>query len=159
MEKNDTVKEKKAKVYEIGYLLVPTVAEERVASEVEIIKSLIEKNEGAFISEDFPKLRPLAYTMKKSLGGGQNASHDNAYFGWIKFETSSDFIPKIKAELAGNSKILRSMLIETVRENTMSSKIMFKPAESLDKTTKENVPAAPVSEAELDKTIDNLVVE
>jgi ribosomal protein S6 len=159
-ENNDV----RTKVYELGYILVPTIAEEQVAGEVEPIKALIEKHGGSFISDDFPKFRPLAYTMIKAIGS-QKHRHDKGYFGWIKFEIDSAETPKIKAVLDKNDSILRFMIIETVRENTMmTQKMIFKPTPDAAKDTpaegaaEEGEAKEPVSEEELDKTIDNLVV-
>jgi ribosomal protein S6 len=154
-ENNDV----QTKIYELGYILVPTIAEEQVASEVEPIKSLIEKHGGAFISDEFPKLRQLAYTMVKAIGS-QKHRHDKGYFGWIKFEIASSETSVLKAAFDKNDHMLRFMIIETVRENTMvTQKVMFKPTDAPKAEGEtEGEPKEPVSEEELDKTIDNLVV-
>lgn len=160
MEKNDSNRDTKPKVYEIGYLLLPTIAEEQVASEVQTIKAAIERVQGEFITEDFPKLRPLAYTMAKAVSG-QRSKSDKAYFGWIKFETTSSHIPDIKSELDKNPNILRFIIINTVRENTLvAQKLTFKsPGDVGDKPKAADGSEPKISQEELDKTIDNLVVE
>ena len=160
MEMTETTGDKRQKIYEIGYLLLPTIAEEHVAAEVEAIKSIIEKREGAFIAEDFPKLRQLAYTMTKPVTG-KNLKFDKAYFGWVKFETSTSAISAIKTELEKISNILRFLVITTVRENTMSKeRVVFRPAsvENPD-APKKPEEAEKMSEEEIEKTIENLVVE
>ncbi len=139
------------KIYELGYLLVPSIAEENVAKEVETIKSILAKYEAEVITEDFPKLRPLAYAMVKATGSERH-KFDKAYFGWVKFEVEGDTAPQIKNELDKNTSVLRFMIVKTVRENTMvSQKVVFKPEEGEEQPK--------VSEEELDKTIENLVVE
>ncbi len=158
MEKNDT----RIKIYELGYLFVPSIAEENVAAEVQAVKSIIEKYEGNIITEDFPKLRPLAYAMSKVVGA-ERSKFDKGYFGWIKFEISSGSVPQIKTELDKNNIILRFMIIETIRENTMvTQKMIFKPVGEGEKAKKpesgDEIPAK-LSEEEIDKTIENLVVE
>ncbi len=156
MEKNDAQQEKQGKIYELGYLLVPSIAEENVAAEVQNIKSVLESHGAAFITEDFPKLNTLAYSMPKMVGG-QRSKFDKGYFGWIKFETEAEQVPVIKTELDKIEHILRFMIINTVRENTLvSQKMAFKSPNEAEKKSED---AAPVSEAELDKTIENLVVE
>jgi ribosomal protein S6 len=161
MEKSDMNQDKRLKVYEVGYLLVPTIPEEHLASEVETIKSVIEKYEGAFITEDFPKLRQLAYTMRKA-SSGQNLKFDKAYFGWIKFEISPAAIPVLQKDLEKNGNFLRIMIIATVRENTLyTQKNIFRPTLPTDATdpthTTEEKPK--MTEEEIDKTIEKLVVE
>lgn len=150
--------EKKMKIYEVGYLVLPSVPEEHIPAEVSKIKASIEKGGGVFITEDFPKLRPLAYTMRKN-SGGRNLKHDSAYFGWVKFEASSGEIAEIKAEITKNENILRFMIVETVRENTMFvPRMTFRKTEETGKegTEKEEVK---MTEEEMEKTIENLVVE
>jgi ribosomal protein S6 len=150
--------EKSNKIYEVGYLLLPTIPEEHLVTEVQNIKSLIEKHEGAFITEDFPKLRPLAYTMRKAHAG-QNVKHDKAYFGWIKFEMNQLAVPAVQKELEKNENILRFMIISTVRENTLfTQKAIFRPTQDAAKPEDGVVPAK-MTEEEMDKTIENLVVE
>ena len=162
MEKTEINQDKRLKVYEIGYLLLPTVAEEHLASEVQTIKSIIEKYEGAFITEDFPKLRQLSYTMRKA-STGQILKFDKAYFGWIKFEIASSAIQVIQKELEKNANILRVMIINTVRENTLyTQRTVFRPSPAgvipAGETSKpEDAPK--MTEEEIDKTIQNLVVE
>lgn len=144
-------------IYEIGFLLVPTIAEENVPAEFQDIKSILEKHGGEFISEDFPKLRSLAYRMAVALEG-KKSKFDQAYFGWVKFEAATEEISKIKAELDHNPHIIRSLVISTVRESTLSAQKM--PFHLNPEEAKKKVPAvAPISQEELDKTIENLVVQ
>ncbi len=157
MEKTETNKDVRINVYELGYLLVSTIADENVAAEVHTLKGMIEKHNGTFISEDFPKLQPLAYTMIKAIGSKRHR-HDKGYFGWLKYEIPTEAIVEIKQTLDKNENILRYLLIETVRENTMvTQKIVFKPSADAPKVEGEEGIKEPVSEEELDKTIDNLV--
>lgn len=161
MEINETTTDSRLKIYEIGYLLVPTIAEEQLAAEVHNIKAIIEKNDGTFITEDFPKLRPLAYMMRKTTTG-QHSKFTNAYFGWIKFEINPSIIPEVQATLEKNDSILRFMVIGTVRENTLyTQRVAYSPAGEaaplVEKT--EEVAKEKMSEEEIDKTIENLVVE
>jgi len=148
---------KKSGVYEIGFLLVPTIAEETVPAEFQDIKSMLERHGSAFISEDFPKIRQLAYQMTTSTES-KKTKFDQGYFGWVKFEAPSENILKIKTELDHNPHVIRSLLISTVRENTMAPQKMafhLNPEEA-----KKKAPSAkPISQEELDKTIENLVVQ
>ncbi len=165
MEIHETTADSRLKVYEVGYLLLPTIAEEHLAAEVQNIKAIIEKNDGVFITEDFPKLRPLAYTMRKTATGS-NLKFSSAYFGWIKFEVNPSMIPTIQAGLEKNGNILRFMLIGTVRENTLyTQRVVYRPAGEgavVSEKGEEALAEAPkekMSEEEIDKTIENLVVE
>ena len=147
-------------VYELGLLLVPTIAEENVATVFGDIKSVLEKNGAVFVSEDYPKMRALAYSMTKTEVG-KNEKYNFAYFGWVKYELTTDKTEIVKEEIEKNKNILRFLIVKTVRENTLYSHKLNKK-EGEKKEEKEGVPvveAAPISEEELNKTIDELVVE
>ena len=114
----ETVKAEKASVYEVGYHIVPAVSPENLPKEVDAIKAILGANGATIISEEAPAMRSLAYTMVKAVGQARH-KYDTAYFGWIKFESDADAAVEIKRALDGLEKILRFILIKTVRENTI----------------------------------------
>ena len=73
------------KIYEIGYHIISSVAEENIPAEVAKVKEYLAKENAVIISEEAPALRPLAYPIKKATGGAYK-TYDKAYFGFIKFE-------------------------------------------------------------------------
>ncbi len=107
-------------VYELGYHLLPTIAEADVPAKVEEIKKFLESFGAEFISEEEPKLINLAYTMIVPRGG-HNDKYDTAYFGWIKFEVEKSKVPEIQKELKLNQDILRFILFKTVKEDTRAN--------------------------------------
>ena len=151
-------------VYELGYHLVSTIAEEALPKEVENLKAILLKDGGSLVSEGEPKLINLAYSMTKSVADIKK-KFNTAYFGWIKFETSQSLIPEMKKKLDANASVLRYLLIKTVRENTMySPKLTVRtPAkeEAAPKAKKsvktDETKAASVEE--IDKSIDEMVLE
>jgi ribosomal protein S6 len=148
-------------VYELGFHIVPTIAEEKVANVFGDIKSLLEKNGAIFISEEYPKMRPLAYTMLKNEAG-KNEKFNFAYFGWVKFDLGKEEIALVKEKLEKNKEILRFLIIKTVRENTLyGHKIPRKENEKPEVPVVGVIPEEVVmaSEEEIDKTIEELVVE
>lgn len=164
MQKKAEVEEKKSdsKIYEVGYHIVSSVAEENVPQETEKIKKIISKEGGSVISEEAAKLRPLAYTLKKSEAGSYK-KFDKAYFGWVKFELTEGDITNIDKEFKNESNVLRYIIIKTVRENTLYNQ---KPAPAFvekesvkSKTEKAEKEAKPASIEEIDKSIDELIAE
>ena len=170
----EALAEAETQVYEIGFHIVPSVDEANVGKEVDIIKALIEKNGGIFIAEEFPKLIDLAYTIIKGIEG-KKERFDTAYFGWIKFEMKTDNIVNVKEEVDHNKNILRYLIIKTVKESTLIPKSISSVKEDTVRKEK-SVPVSkpetpekvkptleekktPVSDAELDKTIEELIVE
>ncbi|HVS80013.1 MAG TPA: 30S ribosomal protein S6 [Candidatus Paceibacterota bacterium] len=151
--------EKVLKVYEVGYHLVPSVPEEQVPAEVGAIKEFIEGQGGLFISDEFPKMRQLAYAIPKVVDG-RKQNFEEAYFGWVKFEAPSEAAPAIQKALDSNPHVLRSLLIETVRENTMSvAKPAFKKDDEKNSASGEEKEITKEDEERISKSIDELVAE
>ena len=147
------------RVYEVGYLVAPTVSEEELPREVTALKDVLEKEKAAVISEEFPKFRALAYPMQKRIGGVMQ-NFTTAYFGWVKFGAKAECIKRIEQELKKNEKVARYILVKTVREHTMTLGRPLRTERVPRKEAPKDAPAgAPVSEVELDKSIEKLIAE
>ncbi len=150
------------KVYELGYLIVPTVPEEHLGAEVQKLKEVITAKKGTFVSEDFPKLRTLAYTITKHVGG-RNIKCDRAYFGWLKFSMPAENSELLKNDLDRNGNVLRYLHIKTVKESTLFTGRQFgsrtdaAPIQAPKKVQKEEL--TETSMAQIDKEIEGLVIE
>lgn len=119
-----------SKVYEIGYILLSSIPEEKVSSEVDSLKAMLVKRNAAIIAEGEPLLKALTYTMVKKIGA-VNRRFNQGYFGWIKFEMAPEETAAVNKWLLETESILRSILITTVRENTMvSEKLALEAAEA-----------------------------
>ena len=166
MSKKATVaRNSEEKIYEVGYHIISSVSEENLPTEVEKIKAYLAKEKASILSEEAPKLRPLAYSIKKAFGGTYK-TFDKAYFGFIKFELPEDGdIRNIDLSMKNNESVLRHLVIKTVRENTMySPKItVFSDKEvKVKKIFKEESTVKPEKTAtieEIDKSIDTLLSE
>jgi ribosomal protein S6 len=160
-EKDENLDE--AQIYEVGFHILPTVAEEKLPEAALKIKDAIAQSGGDVISDEFPKLRILAYEIKKRIET-KYISFNKAYFGWVKFEIASDSVEKIKKEMDADQNILRFIIVKTLRENTMHTP----KYQSIVKANSDEVKApkditAPIekseiSEAEIDKSIDELLI-
>lgn len=151
-------------VYELGFHLVPTIAEAQVGAAVEGVRTLI-GNDAELISEGYPTKMQLAYVIERAAQG-KREKYAEAWFGWIKFAQTRDKLPALEAALNESREVLRSLIIETVREDIAPPKARAAVFIS-DRLAGETIhkPAAPaekvaeVSEAELDKSIDALTAE
>lgn len=169
------IEDSETQVYELGFHVVSSVAvsadkqeEGELAVEVGSIKAIIEKQGGAFIAEEFPKKISLAYTMTKDIDGKRH-KFDTAYFGWFKFEMKTENIINVKDEMDKDKNILRFIIIKTVKESTLAPKSAMAPKEETPKQIKrkptlkaeekEKKEESKMTEAELDKTIEELIVE
>jgi len=142
-------------IYEVGYLIVSSIPEEKVPAETEALHALITKEGGEIISHENAVLRPLAYTMIKEATG-RHHRYNEGYFGWVKFEIPRANIDAIKKALDTRENMLRYLLITTVRESTLAPQKVL-AAKELKKEDGVSEEVKPVSVEELDKTIDDMV--
>lgn len=149
-----------ARIYEVSYLLTPSVEENGVAAEYGNMKDLIISLGGEVLSDEMPRKIDLAYTFEKVI---QNIKHkfDIAYFGWFKFTMDPEKVLELKKKLDLDTKIIRHLIIKTVRENTIASK-RFVRGEGVTKkyTPKvraEGIDAPEINKEEIDKEIDAMV--
>jgi ribosomal protein S6 len=161
---NDESKELETelRVYEVGYLLLPYIQEADIAAEAGHIKEAIIAAGGNPFAEENPRLLTLAYPMYKVFSN-KKTKFENAYFGWIKFDGEPKSVLKLKKTLDAEEKVLRFLITKTVRENTLVRKTApfaskpIKPA--VKEVVKEDEPKEVINEEELDKTIEDLILE
>lgn len=160
MEENIKEDIGESQIYELGYHLLSTVSEEDITAEVVKIHEIISQNSGVVIGEGLPILRELAYEMTKRIDT-KNSRFSKAYFGWVKFEVDRANILNIKTKIENLPNVLRSLILKTVRENTMHTpkapvfkREYVKEEASFDPEKKK----VEVSEEEIDKSIDELLV-
>ncbi|MEK7182500.1 MAG: 30S ribosomal protein S6 [Patescibacteria group bacterium] len=155
-EKNENLDEKEGRVYELGFLLDPAIPEDKLDGEFSLIKKVIENNNSSFISEERPKIKKLEYTIFKASHDGKKI-HNTAYFSWIKFETVPLLVDKIYEEIKKNEKIIRFIIIKTVKGDTLA--VVRKPViREKRKIAERKEQNSEISKEELDKTIDELVI-
>ena len=110
-----------SKVYEVGYLLVPTIAEEDASVHFGDLKELISSLGGNVISDEMPKMIPLAYPMQKVMSNVRS-KFTSAYFGRTKFTMDSEQVLELKKKLDLDINFIRFLITKTVRENTIAAK-------------------------------------
>ncbi len=145
-------------VYEVGFHIVPIVAEVDLGVRVTAIRDIIEAAGGSMIADEFPRHMELAYPMLK-VAANKRALHHSAYFGWMKFEVEPSGAKAIQEKLKADDLILRFIVVKTVRENTMVPKKVLQQKRGEEVVVNEKVEDKPVlTEAEIDKTIEDLVI-
>ena len=148
------------RIYELGYLLVPTISEENIPISYGNLKDLIINLGGEVISDEMPKMITLAYTMLK-ITQNVRSKFDSAYFGWIKFETNPEKVLELKRKLDIDPNFVRFLIMKTVRENTIAAKrFVHKDARRkmpIVKRERENERPTSIDKEEIDKEIDAMV--
>ena len=119
IRKHTIMEDKESKVYELGYLILPSVAEDKLKSVVDKIKGIISEKGGKEIDGEEPFKYDLAYTMSKTIGASRYVVND-AYIGWIKFELPLEEAAELKKGVDLIEEVLRTMLIRAPRETSFS---------------------------------------
>ncbi|HEY4528393.1 MAG TPA: 30S ribosomal protein S6 [Candidatus Paceibacterota bacterium] len=123
-------------VYELGYLILPSIPEESLPDIVSKIKSnLISPLD----SEDSIKV-DLAYPMKKTVGSSNYVVND-AYLGWMKFEATAEEVEELKDKIEKVEEVLRFIIVKASRETKFT---LAKAEETLSEA--EEAVIAPVIE-------------
>jgi ribosomal protein S6 len=147
------------RIYELGYLLVPTISEEDLPVSYGNLKDTVSSFGGAVISDEMPKMIPLAYQMVKVVSNIRN-KFNTAYFGWIKCTMDSDKVLELKKKLDLDPTIIRFLILKTVKENTIAAKRFVRAdMHRKPKTAKEDggETAVPINKEEIDKEIEAMV--
>ena len=117
--RNSKVDTEGLSVYELGFLILPSIPEDKLSDVVAFIKKVITKEGGIEIDAEAPFKQPLAYSMSKTIGASRYVLSD-AYLGWIKFEVEPSKISAIKTGMEKIGEILRFLLVKVPRETTFT---------------------------------------
>ena len=167
-ENNSEVKDKNnivgegtdERVYELGYLLVPTISEENLPVAYGNLKEVLATLHAGIISDEMPKMRELAYPMRK-VTSNIRSKFRTAYFGWIKFTMSAPDVLELKKKLDFDPNLVRFLILKTVKENTIAGKRFVRGDMPYRKTPpikrSGDGEITPLNKEEIDKEIDALV--
>ena len=157
---NEVIEEGSERVYELGYLLVPNVEEVDVPVLYGNLKETVSSYGGASIADEMPKMIQLAYPMTKVVSNVRN-KYNTAYFGWIKFTMDSEKVVELKKKLDLDPKIIRFLILKTVKENTIAAKRFVRGdmahRRNGNKKNDDAIEAVPINKEEIDKEIDAMV--
>ncbi len=106
-------------IYEVCYLILPSIAEESLSSVTDSIRKAISKEGGQEIDAEEPFKHPLAYEMSKTVGSSKYVI-DEAYIGWIKFEVEPSAVPAIKEALEKVKELVRFLIVKASRETVFT---------------------------------------
>jgi len=148
------------RIYELGYHLVPTLAEEQIPGASGAVRGMIERISKDIIAEELPVFIDLAYQIVKTVEH-KNKRFNEAYFGWIKFEGSPEGIAELEEELKKDENVLRYLIVKTIRESTFIAKkftgAKVKEQEEVMPTEVVEEVIVAKSDEVLDKAIEELV--
>ncbi len=162
------------RLYEVGYHLVPSIALEALGEEVVKIKDRIAAHGGVVTAEEIPKKTQLSYRLPHLLEGGRRVFFDSSYFGWVRFQMPAEEASALAGDLKTHPSLIRFILIVATPEKVSATayKMPFFSSVKRDSSHKKEEKIAAegndeakdrvrdtLSEAELDKTIEELIAE
>jgi ribosomal protein S6 len=135
-------------VYETGILLDGSLSDEDALTHHEAFKSALTERGALIIAEGTPESKKLAYTITIKRDA-KRKDYSKAHFSWIKFDLASSDVAEFEKALRGDEKVIRYLLIKTVRENTLREPIEGledELDEDLEEGVVEDASAAPEAE-------------
>ena len=149
-----------SRIYEVGYLLVPTIEEGGVPAVYGDLKELISNSDGEIIADEIPRMMELAYTIGRDVQNVRS-KFNTAYFGWTKFAMEPEKVLELKKKLDLDSNFLRFLVIKTVKENTVAAR-RFVHRDTIRRKVPgvgvaENETPVEINKEEIDKEIDAMV--
>ena len=156
---NETIVEggNENRVYEISYILVPTITEDVAAEKINSLKQSIATLGASFISEEAPYMRDLAYEMLRVIKNVNNR-FDTGFFGWIKFELDPANLAKVEKMFKLDEDVIRYIAVKADRDiNIYTKKIVERSAieEVNIDTTKEEVKVEEKEEVKTGESTSN----
>ena len=149
------------RVYEIGFLVLPTIAEEKVPEVAGGLRAAIEAAGGAIISDEAPRMIRLAYVMEKVIDN-KKQKFDTASFGWVKFELDPASLEELQKTFEGTKEVLRALTIKTTREAaTAGRRMAMAPTwtrKREEKVLEATASAPAMATEEIDKKIEELAI-
>jgi len=146
-------------LYEVGFHILPSLAEEGMLAKYEEVKALIVKHGGKVVTEGTPSMTDLSYTMIKVIDN-KHERFDTAYFGWITFDIEPKDVLTLKEELDQHIDILRFLIVLTVEDSESKVAPILKEKKMPEKKIEaphEKEEAVPVAEKELDDKLKEMV--
>lgn len=146
------------RIYEVGFHLLPKVAEGDIPAEVEKIKAILSTHGASVIAEESPRMIQLSYPMSRAEAGKRDR-YNQAWFGWVKFEVLPTEVKPIEEGIGRMNTVLRLIVISTVRESTRSGKLLLseRPLGETIRKPEMHKGEKKLSEAEIETAVETLV--
>jgi ribosomal protein S6 len=157
--------------YELSYILAPTIAEEDVAAAMTGIKDALEGRGAVGLSDSFPARRPLAYEMRLEAGGNRALVREG-YGGTLALECLPARVADIMQDLRADQRLIRFLFTRAQKavpvfapRRLRSSLLRRPPGEKILQPSPQaageqaQTPVPAMTDEELDRTIEELIVE
>ena len=122
---HDMESEPRIKDYEIGYILSPSIPEERVLTCAGNITGLIEQVSGIVKHVEEPKKKRLVYPIQKNW---------NAYFGWTTFRMATGNLHTFEKKIKMLEGLMRHLVLEEELNKKPAAYRVARPRSPVDYT-------------------------
>ena len=151
-------------IYEVGFHLVPEIAENELGTQVERMNAAIASAGGTIVAQEPPKRKTLTYRIERSVQG-KREKYTESWFGWMKFDGDAEELraglPALQEKLRHMHEIMRYLVVATVYETPAPQRAVFSSdrlmGEAIEKKIVVEDKKVQVSEEELEKSIEALV--
>jgi len=103
-------------VYEVGYLLAPTLPEDEVADTESALHEQITAAGGSIVAHETPEMRELSYEIEIKDESGTQA-FDHGQFGWVQFSLNSVDLDDVESAFIKDDEVIRHLLVTVDPEN------------------------------------------
>lgn len=140
------------KVYELTYIISTQLSVEQAGEAAKEVESAIQTRGGVILKSEKIAPRTLSYPIKKQSSG---------YIGLIEFQIEENSVKEVKAVLDKDIRILRHLMLIKKPMKAMKERRMRKPLfkEGPMPIHKEKVAESAVSQADLDKKLEEILGE
>lgn len=147
-------------VYEVGYHLLPTIAEDELGKAVQAVTEALKATGADFVGERFPAKLELAYPIVKRVND-KKTPFMNAYFGWIAFVLPKSSIANVKQFMDKNPNVLRYLIVRTSRDAVAAAMTgaTVTPTGSIEKPKRDVEAGGELSEAALEEALQTMEKE
>lgn len=101
------------KLYELAYLLSPSISPEEAQAFPQKLATLIESKKGSLDSQTPPHRRPLAYPIRK-----RGNTYTSCYFGTMRFYLEPEVLPDFSEDMRSQEQIIRFLLFAAKPKRT-----------------------------------------
>ena len=117
MAKTDT--NENTDIYEVGFLLAPTITEDQTTAIVNDMHEQITDAGGDIVASQSPEMRDLSYEIEVK-DEGEKRQYTRGQFGWVQFKLKPEQVDDVEKIFITSDDVIRHLLV-TVDEDAVTA--------------------------------------
>lgn len=106
-------------IYEVGYLLNPTIPEDQVAAIETDMHEKITDADGEIVASQSPEMRELSYEIEVK-DEGEKRQFSRGQFGWVQFAIKAEQVDDVEKIFINSEDVIRHLLV-TVDDDAVAA--------------------------------------